>query len=404
MVIGMPIIVLRLPVMKKLTLAIALSLAAMTSAYKWPDDGMHRYNTDFIIGKSNFADTIPVIFSGNQLYVPVFINGKRHLFNLDTGSSQGIAYIGSDIKFGETLGKIQSKDANGRVDTVPVVNFPEMRLGFQHGLLIKGYVGSLVSRPGKHYFYDGVIGFDLINKGLTVKIDIRAGQMILTDRKNFFGDEKGLKLKYKLQRWTPYVTSIPFLDVKAPTLFDTGMSDFYVINKSLFDKYRVKDPRVPMMVEETTYDSNTLGVYGAEKKSLMFYINFPSIKVGEAVFTNVHGYTTQGDTKLGGALLGYGSLIIDGKRKAIWFKPYETLQTVEVKNKINDIALTDLDGKVIVTTIRHRSDLYRNGLREGDIILKVNGKGISSSAEVSLGEGTKIIAHDSRGFNKEVTL
>ncbi len=390
--------------MKKITLAIALSLAAMTSAYKWPDDGMHRYNTDFTIGKTDFADTIPVIFSGNQLYVPVFINGKRHLFNLDTGSSQGIAYVGSGINYGETLGKIQSKDANGRVDTVPVVSFPEMRLGSQQGLLIKGYVGSLVSRPGKHYFYDGVIGFDLINKGLTIKIDTHARRMILTDRKNFFGNEKGLKMKYKLHRWTPYVTSIPFLNVKVLTLFDTGMSDFYVINKGLFDKYRVKDPRVPMMVEETTYGGSTLGVYGAEKKGLMFYINFPSIKVGEAVFTSVHGYTTQGDTKLGGAFLSYGSLIIDGKRKTMWFKPYENLQTVDVNNKISDIALTDLDGKVIITTIRHRSELYRNGLREGDIILKIDGKVVSSSADVSLVKGIKIIAHDSRGFNKEVTL
>lgn len=400
----MPICFLISRKMKKLPIVLALSLAAMASAYKWPDDGMHRYNTDFTIGKTNFVDTVPVIFSGNQVYVPVYIDGKRHLFNFDTGSSQGIAYEGTGIGYTEPLGKIQSKDANGKVDTIPVVGFPEMRLGSADGLTIRGYVGSKVARPGKHYFYDGVIGFDLINKGLTVKIDTRASQMIITDRRDMFTTDHRLKMKYKLQRWTPYLTSVPFLSVKVPTLFDTGLSDFYVINKGVFDKYRVKDPRVPMMVEETTYGSTTVGVYGAEKSGLMFYIKFSTIKVDEASFTTVHGYTTQGDTKLGGALLGYGSLVIDGRKKTMWFNPYDGKTLTAINNEMSDIALTDLDGQVVVTTIRHRSDLYRNGLREGDIILKVNGAAVSSSADVSLQKGTKIIAHDSRGFNKEVVL
>lgn len=390
--------------MKKLPLVLAFFLAVAMSAYKWPDDGMHRYNTDFTIGKTNFADTVPVIFSGNQVYVAVYIDGKRHLFNLDTGSSQGIAYVGTGIGYSTPLGKIQSKDANGRVDTIPVVGFPEMRIGSASGLAIRGYVGSLVSRPGKHYFYDGVIGFDLINKGLTVKIDTKAGQMIITDRRDMFSNDRQLKMKYKLQRWTPYLTSVPFLSVKAPTLLDTGLGDFYVINKGLFDKYRVQDPRVPMMVEETTYGSNAAGVYGAEKSGLMFYIKFPSIKVGEATFTTVHGYTTQGDTKLGGALLAYGTLVIDGRKKTMWFNPYDGSTTTAINNKMTDVALTELDGQVVITTIRHRSDLYRNGLREGDIILKVNGTAVSSSSDVSLRKGTKIIAHDRRGFNKEVVL
>lgn len=390
--------------MRKLYIMLAFSLALAVSAYKWPDDGMHRYNTDFTVGKTNFTDTIPVIFSGNQVYVPVYIDGKRHLFNFDTGSSQGIAYVGTGINYSNPLGQIQSKDANGRVDTIPVVGFPEMWLGSAEGLTIKGYVGSLVARPGKHYFYDGVIGFDLINKGLTVKIDTQAGQMIITDRRDMFSTDKQLKMKYKLQRWTPYLTSVPFLAVKVPTLLDTGLGDFYVINKGLFDKYRVKDPRVPMMVEETTYGSNTAGVYGAEKSGLMFYIKFPSIKVDEATFSSVHGYTTQGDTKFGGALLAYGTLVIEGRKKTMWFKPYNGNHTTAINNKMSDVALAELDGKVVITTIRHRSDLYRNGLREGDIILKVNGTAVGSKADVTLKNGTKIIAHDRRGFNKEVVL
>lgn len=103
-------------------------------------------------------------------------------------------------------------------------------------------------------------------------------------------------------------------------------------------------------------------------------------------------------------MLAYGTLVVDGRKKTMWFNPYDGNPSTAINNEMSDIALTDLDGEVVVTTIRHRSDLYRNGLREGDIILKVNGAAVSSSADVSLQKGTKIIAHDSRGFNKEVVL
>lgn len=50
------------------------------------DDGMHRYNThEMTVGKADFVDTIQIEFVGDQIYIPVYIDGKRHLFNLDTG-------------------------------------------------------------------------------------------------------------------------------------------------------------------------------------------------------------------------------------------------------------------------------------------------------------------------------
>lgn len=169
------------------------------------DDGIHRYNTNFTVSAINFVDTIPILIMGNQVFIPVYIEGKRHLFNLDTGSSQGIAYVGSGISYSQPLGTINSKDANGRIDTIEVVKFPEISLGSTQGIKIRNYVGSLLNRPKRHYIYDGIIGFDLFNKGLQAKIDVKRKRLIITDIKNFFDKEPGFELKYKLQRWTPYV-------------------------------------------------------------------------------------------------------------------------------------------------------------------------------------------------------
>lgn len=372
------------------------------------DDGMHRYNTrEMTIGSTDFADTITIEFVGNQIYIPVYIGGQRHLFNLDTGSSQGVAYIGSGIDYSEPLGNINSRDANGSIDTIPIVEYPELRLGSADGLSIKGYKASLLPRHGKHYIYDGIIGFDLFNKGLQAKIDVKRKRIVITDRKNYFADEPGFEVKYKLIRWTPYLSINTFLDHKEPVLFDTGARDIFVMNKQHFDTERKKDPRVPMLVEETTYGQNAVGSYGAEKRDLIFFIKFPTLPWGNFTFRDVHSYTTQGDSKFGGAILNYGAFVINPKRKRIKFWSYSGGNSVEVSNRIDDVSYMEEDGKIVVASIRHTSEYYKSGFREGDTVISVDGKAVVSDSDPKLTDKTSkhtFILHDIRGFDKEVTI
>lgn len=374
------------------------------------DDGMHRYNIhEMTIGKTNFVDTIPIEFVGNQIYVPVYINGQRHLFNLDTGSSQGVAYTGTSTGYSAPLGNINSRDANGITDTIPIVEYPELRLGSASGLPVCNYKASLLKRHGHHYIYDGIIGFDLFNKGLQAKIDVKRKRLILTDRKNYFDKEPGFEIKYKLQRWTPYLSTNVFLDYKEPTLFDTGATDFFVMNKAHFDTERKKDPRVPALVEETTYGQNTVGSYGAEKRGLIFFLQFPTLPWGNFTFRNVHSYTTQGDSKFGASILNYGTIVINPKRKRMKFWSYTGGNNIEVNNHIDDVSYMEENGKTVVASIRHTSDYYKDGFREGDIIVSINGVAISTLNDFNAitfekGKAYKFILRDSRGFDKEITV
>ena len=152
--------------MRQTVLYIIIYIAVMLplSASGQKGDGMHRYNThELTIGETNFVDTIPIVFAGNQVYIPVYINGERHLFNLDTGSSQGVAYIGTNTGYSAPLGNINSRDANGLTDTIPIVEYPELRLGTPSGLSLRGYKASLLPRHGHLFFYVGFIGLDLFN-------------------------------------------------------------------------------------------------------------------------------------------------------------------------------------------------------------------------------------------------
>lgn len=382
----------------------------MNAQKKSDDDGMHRYNVkEMTIGQTDFVDTIQIEFVGNQVYIPVYINGKRHLFNLDTGSSQGVAYIGANTGYSSPLGNINSRDANGTTDTIPIVEYPELRLGSPNGISIKGYKASLLPRHGKHYIYDGIIGFDLFNKGLQAKIDVRRKRLIITDRKNYFNNEPGFEIKYKLKRWTPYLSVNTFLNYNEPVLFDLGSTDLFVMNKAHFDAQRKKDPRVPQLVEETTYGQNTVGSYGAEKRGLIFFLKFPTLPWGNFTFRNVHSYTTQGDSKFGGAILNYGTFVINPKRKRIKFWSYTGGNSVEVNNRIEDVSYMEEDGHAVVASIRHTSEYYKDGFREGDIIVSVDGQAINSleefqSIKFTKGKSYKFILKDSRGFNKEIVV
>ena len=373
------------------------------------DDGIHRYNTNFTVSATNFVDTIPILIMGNQVFIPVYIEGKRHLFNLDTGSSQGIAYVGSGISYSQSLGTINSKDANGRIDTIEVVKFPEISLGSTQGIKIRNYVGALLNRPKRHYIYDGIIGFDLFNKGLQAKIDVKRKRLIITDIKNFFDKEPGFELKYKLQRWTPYIEVNTFLDHKEPVLFDTGTDDFFVMNKQHFDAARYKDSRIPAMIEETTYAQSVVGSYGLEARSLMFFIHFPALPWGNFSFADIHATTTQGDSKFGAQILNYGTFVINPKKKHIKFWSYTGGNSVKVDNKVEDIAYIDDNNQPVVATIRHNSQLYKKGFREGDIVLNINGMPVRTLQEIqeySFVKGAKytFILQSVRGFRKEVTI
>ena len=199
----------------------------------------HRYKLDFTLSAKNFVDTIPITFEEGQIYLPVTIDGREYRFNLDTGSSQGILYTDSPFCIGTRLGKIEVQDAHGHKDSIQAARFPTFRLGH---LTIRNYSGTLHRPLQGLRDYDAIIGFDLFNKGLSAKIDVRRGWMILTDRKNFFRREPGYKWKYRLLRFVPHVKLSPYRGCSDEALFDTGSRRIYVMGRHSREVFWFRQP------------------------------------------------------------------------------------------------------------------------------------------------------------------
>jgi len=366
---------------------------------------MHRYKLNFQLSEKHFSDTIPITFEDGQVYFPVTVGSRTYRMNLDTGSGQGTLSAWSRLPVERELGRVVSRDANHRTDTVRAVTVAPMRIG---RLTVTGYVASVVRPKMRSGKYDGILGFDFFNKGIAVKIDVRAGQMILTDRKDLFDGEEGFPLKYKLKWFVPHVLVSPFIRHVDEALFDTGARPLYEINKEQFDEHAYKSKQVNAQVESRTRGQLSIGLHGAEHKDVVAFLRLDRLKWGDYEFRNYRTVTTQGASRIGAELLHYGSVIINPWKKVITFQPYDNPEYTVIDNLGFNMAFVPKDGRAVVGLIRDDCEAYRKGMRQGDIILKIDGKPIPSFDAFTRFPFVKNREHtftlsDAEGKVKEVT-
>lgn len=354
---------------------------------------MQRYNPHFGLSARNFCDTIAIELEDDLVLLPVTIGNRQYRFCLDTGSSQGMVYRNSEISGLTALGSIVSRDANNRVDTVQVVSLPSFVLGGSgSGLVVSGYVASLMPRPAVSEKYDAVIGFDLFNRGLCGKIDTQKKVLILTDSKKFFAEEEraGYGARYKLKWFVPYLYVSPFVRHTDEVLFDTGAAQLYTMNKQSFDEHAASDLAnlsknlgvgIERQVEGRAEGRLSIGGFGVERKDEVVFLRLDRLRWGDFSFTDVRAVTTQGASKVGAQLLNYGSLIVNPFRKRLTFQPYSGADSVHVGNKQFSVAFVPMRGRAAIGLIWEGSEQYQAGMRQGDIVLQIDQRPILTFAD-----------------------
>ena len=342
------------------------------------NDPMHRYNTKFTLSEQDFVDTIPIEFENDQLYVRVYSEGRTYRMNIDTGSSQGIAYVGGTFPYGRILGKVESRDANGRIDTIHAVAFPSFTLG---RITISGYSGSLFRRHHVPNRYDAIIGFDLFNKGLSAKIDTRKGIMVLTDRRHFFDEEDGYTWRYRLLRFVPNVKLSPYPNCIDEALFDTGSRRLYVMGNRSLNIFQDRFPDFSTQIESRSHGRRAVGGFGAEKSDALTFLWLDGFNLGGYEFRDYHTMTTQGYSRIGGELLRYGTLIIEPRRKTMTFQPYNDDMAIMVSNAQTNIAFIPQNDRPVVGMVWEGGPHYRNGFRQGDMILQIDNQFINTFSD-----------------------
>ena len=388
--------------MKKLS----TSLLLLFTSFMALQAQMYSYSANFLLSERDFCDTIPIIIDNDLIYIDVETAGRRCRYLLDTGSGQGMVYESDEVKRYRELGNVVSHDANNHKDTVRVVQLPDFRMG---RLRVSGYVASVLPRPATRQKYDAIIGFDLFNKGLYAKIDTRRRHLILTDRQGILDTEPGYEIKYKLKWWVPYIYVSPFMRHVDQVLFDTGSQSLFKMNKQSFDTHAYKSKNVESQVEERIDGHQAIATLGTETSGEIVFLHLDRLKWGEFSFLDVHATTTQGASRVGTQLLSYGSVVVNPKRKRLTFQPYNQNDNVVVGNKTPSIAYVPFNGQASVGFIRSDHQAYDAGMRQGDIVLRINGEAINTFEDFQRypfveGRTYTFILRDKRGFDKEVKI
>ena len=395
-------------------------LLALLASLLLPTTGvaqMYRYNPNFTLSEKNFCDTIPIVIEDDQLYLDVEMGGKNRRFLLDTGSSQGMIYQNCDINGCTELGHIISHDANNHADTVKVVALPPFRLA---KLTISHYVASVLPSPAVRPDYDAILGFDLFNRGLYAKIDTRNSIMILTDRKKTFQEEEktGFTMKYKLKWFVPYLMVSPFVNHVDEVLFDTGFRQFYTMNKGSFNTHLENDlsrlnkhlgTNIKRQIEGRAKGQFSIGAFGAEKADEVVFLRLDRLKWNKFSFLDVRCITTQGASKIGSPLLNHGALIINPTKKRLTLLPYNGTDSVTIGNEQMSVAFVPANGRAAVGLIWDGSEAYQAGLRQGDIILKIDDKPIPTFLDFTAFRFIKdhrhhFLVRDKEGKEKDVWM
>ena len=338
----------------------------------------YHYNLKFRLSPKNFADTIAIEVENGRIYLPVTIGDETYRFLLDTGASMGGIYDGSSIQGIEPVGTITSHDATGLSRSTEVVRLPDLRIG---RLTISGYhANRLLPPPYSHLQSkpEGIIGFDIFRKGLLCKIDVENRRLILTDRKNFFRQEQGYEARYRLHRHVPFVALSPFEGYMHEARFDTGDRSLYAISKLDYDQVDSGEWKV----EGQTVGSLRISHFGAETTDTVTALCLDSLRWGGFAFRNVHTLTVQGPSAVGSAIFDYGAVIINPRRNRLVFQPYDTDSQCSVDNRLPDIYyIPNAQGLPTVGLVWENSEPYRQGFRQGDVILQIDNDPISSVGE-----------------------
>lgn len=344
---------------------------------------MLHFSLDFEVSHTDFVDTIPIEWRHHQVYVPVVIDGKELHFLLDTGAGQTVVYDDAPIRGAQPAGWIKTLDALGRRDTMQVVTLPPMQIGQEH---FTGCQAIVQHRMVRRKTVDGILGFDLFAKGLCAKIDVRAGILILTDRKRFFEVEGGVEVKYRLKYHTPYLRVNPFGRYREQACFDTGSRQVYAINYESFRRgeERSKPETTGDLVEGRCIGRYAMGHSGAERQGEVLFLHFPALHIGTLPLCGLHTLTTQGTSHVGAGVLEHSAVIINPYRRRLLFQPYEGYEQVTIDNRQTEIAFVADRAMPVVGLVWEQGIPYQRGFRVGDVIVRIDGRPVNDFSSFAL--------------------
>ena len=339
--------------------------------------------TDFTLSRHDFVDTIKVEIVDGAVIVPVEIDGELKRMMFDTGSEYGFWIAGDEAWMQPSGDNITITDSQNTKHKIPIFMVPSMTLG---STVITGY--PIIAQEEMNEIlcgkFDGGLGFNLVAKGLSFKLDTKDSLLIMTDRKRFFAkEEKGQPTLKYLEDDVPRV-KVGFPFVRAKMLFDTGwLGGWFDFPEYWLKRWSKNDKKMRETVDGLTVQRDTsvvsqYGFFGRSADTISYRtLRIPTVKLDCLTLKDVWLSTNSHSMKTGSALLKHNSLIINAHKKRLVLLPHDGNLEQVVKNEgngVNFIAASENDSLgAIQAVVRNGSKAYRKGIRTGDYLVTANG-------------------------------
>ena len=371
--------------MKKKTIITAL-LALVTTTSIMAQNLIKSATSPISFSKKDFADTIKIKVIDGAVIVPVEIEGQTRNLLFDTGSPLGLWHGQKETWMKQvtadslTFGDINKKSRNQIIYQFPTIKMGNLQID-NYPMIVEDAMSEFICNR-----FDGVIGFNLVGKGLSFKLDTKDSLLIVTDRKKFFAEEeKGQPTaKYKMKR-----AYCPLVYVETPvgwveTVFDTGaMNRWFDLPQADLDRWFQKNPKKRNLLDDLTIQTDTtintgVGIYGMSTDTVVGrFLHFPTIKIDKLPVNNLYITTAHPTMLVGSAILKHVSLIIDAPRKQFVLVPHNGQEITVGNSEAGSVSFIPSEvGNtlgVLKAVVRKGSTAYQKGIRTGDYLIEVNG-------------------------------
>lgn len=331
------------------------------------------------VSKAQLAE-IPFETYGTKMVVELTVKGKKINFMVDTGATQSV--LDSALVKSMDLGiwRTQKVGGIGTVTEYEKTLFQYPSLNDSVEIPFVPFIAIPISEDADRAF-DGIIGADMFKKFI---VEIDQDTQVMRFYENGTSLDSIAESYTKLHIRTLFLSPFPFLKTKlVASNGKTVRGKFYLDTEAFFN----------LGMDRSHAERH--GLIGSGEKTLEYPIRginqestgemalLPGLQLGEYTFPELATYLHPGELLLSNigpkknGLIGNGVLqqfntIWDYKGGALYIKPSQTF-TTELPTPRSGVGLKTQDGQVVVRRVLKDSPAEQLGLKEGQIIVSIDG-------------------------------
>ena len=337
-------------------------------------------NLTFLGGEDSF--TVPFELVDNRIFVDVWLEGRGPFkFILDTGGYGGFSTEVAKEIGAKLGGEVQGRGAGESVVTARETSVKETRLG---GLVLKDQDYRVFDfSDARHVFgsqrFDGVIGLPVFSQTV-VRVDYEGRRLTFTRPSKFSYRGGGAVLPFELERFLPIVRG-EVDGVAARFGLDTGDRSALTLKGPFVEEYRLRERYTPRVEAVTGF-----GIGGPIRAQVVragvlrfggFEIRGPVTRLS----LQKAGAFTASDTagNIGGAILRQFTVTFDYTRRQLFFEKNRSYGRRDTYDRAGLWLSRSADGRAFeVYDVVARGPAAEAGLKAGDRVLRIDGRGVES--------------------------